>query len=483
MRQSSKIWAITIAILTVLTILPTNSGAAPISTGSTHNPLVIIGVDGMTFDAIRPLVANHQLPNIAKMMQRGATAVLQSENPMRSPALWTTIATGQPRAKHGIYDFVTASNYWPRHLRHGPQALVTSDMRASPALWQWAERGGQRSLIVGWLNTWPAEQIDGVIVAPYVALGQPRQTSIKGRIYEDVDRQTWPVELFSDGEDGIVPLIVATSAISDAQIADIVDVPASTSELYSVIPQLRRYLYTVRWSIASSLTNTAILEKQLRQRKRNSSFGLVMTYFDGSDTLAHRFWIFRQALDDIRARLTAHGIDPTWAAELKRRLGGAVDGYYRLIDQMVGRISKAAGDDATIMLVSDHGWGDLSTGDKAPHDHVPFEGEHRPDGILIVHGPDIRRGEYSDATLYDVAPTALYLMGLRPPDEMPGNIMAKLTSVAFQQQHRKTIVAGRAQPPGDVRSPAATPPKTKAELETPFREQELERLRSLGYVQ
>ena len=123
------------------------------------------------------------MPTFAKLIEGGTRSVLMSEKPMRSPALWTTIATGQPRATHRIFDFVTGSWYWPKAERKKKQRLVTSDMRESPALWNMASDAGKESLVVGWLNTWPAEKINGVMVAPYVALGKKKQTSIKGKIY------------------------------------------------------------------------------------------------------------------------------------------------------------------------------------------------------------------------------------------------------------------------------------------------------------
>ena len=46
-----------------------------------------------------------------------------------------------------------------------------------------------------------------------------------------------------------------------------------------------------------------------------------MTYFDGSDTLAHRFWLMRQSEEEIRTRLRNQDFDPDIAAELKERFG------------------------------------------------------------------------------------------------------------------------------------------------------------------
>ena len=426
----------------------------------------MVGVDGMTFDIIDPLVAKGQLPNVAKLLARGTRAVLHSEEPMRSPALWTTIATGQPRDVHKIYDFVTDSAYWPKDLRQPNQALVTSDMRAAPALWQMATQAKRKSLVVGWLNTWPAEAIHGVMFAPYVALNERRQTSIKGRIYREADAQAFPKELFEEA----LPMIMATDQVPPKRLTNLVSEPPEDSELYTAIPLLKRYLYTARWSIASTLTNVRIIEQT---RARHGPFDLVMTYFDGADTLAHRFWIMRESLSDIEARLSAHGIDPKYAKELKDRFGKVLDGYYRLVDEMLGRLMAAMGPNTTVILVSDHGWGP-SPGAKAHHDSVPFDGEHRLDGVFIAAGPTIKHTTVSPLSLYEVTPTILYLMGLQIPEKLPGRVAEEI----IRKKHLSAI-------PPTFTNQGLPPPPSETQtrhVKAPHSDDELERLRSLGYV-
>ncbi|MED5463757.1 MAG: alkaline phosphatase family protein [Myxococcota bacterium] len=430
--------------------------------------LVILGLDGVTFDVLNPLIEAGRLPNIAKLVQTGASSVLLSEKPMRSPALWTTVATGQPRDVHGIYDFVTGSRYWPKEARHRKQELVTSDMLKSPPLWAMASAAGLPSLVVGWLNTWPAQPIKGVMVAPYVALGQSKQTSIKGKIYKNEQGQTFPEATFNALKDQVL----SASDVPTSRIAQIADLPHQKSSLYRKIPKLKRYTYTIRWSIASTLTNTAIVETLLENQPDTR---LVMSYFDGSDTLAHRFWLMRQPLPEIKARLKGHKLPPSTAKELKRRFGGVIDGYYELLDEMVGRIHAAAGPQSTLILLSDHGWGKQDR-KRAIHSGVPFDGQHELEGVFIAHGPMIRAGKFKDLTLYDVAPTALYLMGQGVPEELPGKIALDMVQESFKLQNPPITLANNAL--------KTTPEKKEAKkTKAPHAETEIERLKSLGYIQ
>ena len=190
-------------------------------------------VDGVTFKVLTPLVEAGRLPNIERLLQTGTSAVLLSEKPMRSPALWSTIATGQPRDVHGIYDFVTGSYYWPKDQRKTGRRLVTSAMLKSPPLWSYATERNQESLVVGWLNTWPALPLKGNMVAPFVALGDKKQTSIKGKIYKDESQQTYPRQLFKN----ITPLIHSAEDIPVARIRQLADIPH-----HSPLPLMRPLL-------------------------------------------------------------------------------------------------------------------------------------------------------------------------------------------------------------------------------------------------
>jgi predicted AlkP superfamily phosphohydrolase/phosphomutase len=180
----------------------------------------------------------------------------------------------------------------------------------------------------------------------------------------------------------------------------------------------------------------------------------------------------RQPLDVIRARLKVVGLDEKWAPELKRRLGGVLDGYYVLVDNMLGRMRIAAGPDSTLVVVSDHGWGDAAV-DGTVHAEVPFDGQHRMEGVFMMHGPGVEKGVLKASTLYDVAPTVIYALGMPVPRALPGQVIReafpsrRLTAQPIERVNYKSMVAKRSTEGSGAH----------------FEDQEIERLRSLGYVQ
>jgi len=68
--------------------------------------IVLIGLDGGTWDLLDGYIERGQLPNIAKLREHGVWAPLQSIQPSSSPVIWTSIATGKSPEKHGITFFV-----------------------------------------------------------------------------------------------------------------------------------------------------------------------------------------------------------------------------------------------------------------------------------------------------------------------------------------------------------------------------------------
>jgi len=131
-------------------------------------PVVLLGVDGGSWNAIRDLWSRGQLPHLAALTERGVSAQLQ---PIAhaSPVIWTTIATGVEPSRHGIQGFTVRTP--------SGEAPVSSIDRRVPALWNMASTAQLRVALLGWWASWPAETVNGVVVSDRIF----RQD--KGRFY------------------------------------------------------------------------------------------------------------------------------------------------------------------------------------------------------------------------------------------------------------------------------------------------------------
>ena len=59
--------------------------------------VLLIGWDAADWAMIRPLLDAGKMPALAKLIARGVSGNLATIQPMLSPMLWTTIATGKLR--------------------------------------------------------------------------------------------------------------------------------------------------------------------------------------------------------------------------------------------------------------------------------------------------------------------------------------------------------------------------------------------------
>jgi predicted AlkP superfamily phosphohydrolase/phosphomutase len=71
---------------------------------TSYKKVIVIGVDGMD----PAFVEDHwsDLPNLARLRERGSYSHLETTDPPQSPVAWSTFITGLDPGEHGIFDFV-----------------------------------------------------------------------------------------------------------------------------------------------------------------------------------------------------------------------------------------------------------------------------------------------------------------------------------------------------------------------------------------
>ncbi len=118
--------------------------------------VIILGVDGLDPRATRYYMDQGKLPNIQKIVERGAgreDLVLLGNMPTITPPMWTTLATGAFPITHGITCFW---NQDPEHLDTMVYSLDSRECKAEP-LWNvFAEEAGKKTLVWHWPgSSWP----------------------------------------------------------------------------------------------------------------------------------------------------------------------------------------------------------------------------------------------------------------------------------------------------------------------------------------
>ena len=133
--------------------------------------VLLVGWDAADWKVIHPLMDAGKMPTVARLVERGAMANLATLQPVLSPMLWTSIATGKRPFKHGIHGFSEPSP------DGGGIRPVTNLSRKTKAIWNILSQNGLTSNVVGWWPSHPAEPIRGAMVSNHFqqAVGPPEE--------------------------------------------------------------------------------------------------------------------------------------------------------------------------------------------------------------------------------------------------------------------------------------------------------------------
>jgi predicted AlkP superfamily phosphohydrolase/phosphomutase/tetratricopeptide (TPR) repeat protein len=392
----------------------------------------LIGIDGADPNILDRLVEEGRLPTFARLMRNGAHGALRSGEPLLSPLVWTTIVTGRRPQDHGVLDFI--------EIVDGRPTPITSQRRRVPALWNVALEFGVPSGFVGWYASYPAERTLGFEVSDRMAFHQVKSArAITGATYpEDLAAQLRS----SLGE----PTPDLESArhrfLSDPGVTLSKDGQKRLGEL------------------AKIEATTEFYRKALPDLARGHDLPLLGVYFELIDACGHLF------MEDAAPRLREV------SAEDFAAFSGTVDRCYEYQDSVLAGLLPLANSQTTTLVVSDHGFkfGDLRprTSGRADVGLAPLW--HRLNGILIADGRGVRAGaQTTDASIMDIAPTVLALLGLPLSKELSGRPIESLFASGSLGKARSVQ---RYAPAAPVVAPAV--PEVDSEA--------VERLRALGYL-
>src|SRR5258705_3503179 len=318
------------------------------------------------------------------------------------------------------------------------EAPATSNLRRARPVWQILGGLGRTVGVVGWWTTWPAQPVNGLLVSDYIQYDT-------GNWPKKDSRRTYP-----DSLDSVVErLRVKPTDVSWADLFQFV--PAIDTP--KVPPRQEALLHNLKWIYAADMTFYRVgLELY---RKKHPDFFTV--YFRGVDEVSHMYW------DIDLPRSYSPPLTDAELAWLKR----LIPNYYIFTDRMIGSFLKEADKNTDVIVCSDHGFQGGATGVMA----------HKLDGMIFMMGPHVQKGgNISGATVLDVTPTILAMVGLPVARDMdgrpiPGGLDASLVKRTEKETRLQTYETARA--PGEAAEPVSSPV-----------DQELrERIRSLGYIQ
>jgi predicted AlkP superfamily phosphohydrolase/phosphomutase len=365
---------------------PPRAGAAP--------AVIWLGLDGLDWELLDRLAAEGAMPNWKRLTQEGWSGRLASFFPLLSPLLWTTAATGVTPDVHRVLDFQEVD---PATGRKVP---ISGASRAVPAVWNLASAAGRKVGVVGWWATHPAEEVNGFFVSDRASPLLYERPSLAGVVYP------------AGFESGVAQVIARDGLVLDGELARFVDVPRD--EIAKVLAERAaggRSQHPVG-GLARILGATRVSHRIARDLYDRERPDLLALYLEGTDEIGHLFASY--APPKLACVSDADFV----------RYGGAVAGYYALVDRLLGQwMRRAKEDGATLLVSSDHGfkWGPDRPCGFASASWATAAFWHRPEGVIAAWGARVRPSrERGSAKMLDVAPTVLALLGVPADRRMAG---------------------------------------------------------------
>lgn len=278
-----------------------------------YPPIVVIGLDGGSWTALDPLLAAGLMPNLARLRAAGAWGELASTLPPFTAPAWSTFMTGLNPGRHGVLSFFQQDATSYRLTEGGP--LASTALLAAPAFWDRLAAAGRRTGIVNVPLTYPPRPVNGFLVSGLL-------TPVAA------DRFTYPPELAAElGPDYVVEADYLTGIMGSFDLTR--------------LPARKRLL--ADQDRAETVRADACL--RLLERHRPDLFLVV---FASPDRISHFFWEY---LDHTAP--AGQPLDPQTLADVRC--------HFQRLDRWIGELTAAAGPDATVIVMSDHGFGPAAT--------------------------------------------------------------------------------------------------------------------------
>ncbi len=255
--------------------------------------VIVIGLDGATFDLIHPWIQEGRLPTFKRMMEEGSWGELESTMPPLTGPAWSSFITGKNPGKHGIYDFMYRD---PKGYR---AITINATRRNGPSFWRLLGDQGKKVIVFNVPVTYPPEEVNGIMISGFTTPPKAKDFIYPIGLKSDLEREIGFHSTFFPG---------ATYSLGREE-----------KFIRAVFQMTDRTIRVMDF----------LMERQ--------PWDCFVGVFQGTDLLQHCLWKDR-----------SHPL-----------LGGAFLELYEKIDQYIGRLLSGLDERSLLLIMSDHGFGDL----------------------------------------------------------------------------------------------------------------------------
>jgi predicted AlkP superfamily phosphohydrolase/phosphomutase len=387
-------------------------GVIPVRSQPESRPhVIVVGVNGMEWDIIRPLLLKGELHNFAELIQRGVYGKMKTLSAPNCPKVYSSIATSTPPEENGITGFVVAGK------------TASTDMLKREPLWSILSKQG---VTVGMANvpaTFPVMPLNGYMISGMLTRGKgcedgilcsPKLSEVKG------GEAVYPASMVAELEMNVGDFWIDCSRMPAAEELKGKEAEAIDHWLQQVSQVRAQQAKLFDYLLSHHRTDFTMLVQSCEDRVGHWLYP-IQPYNSGYDS----------ALHSVRV--------------------DAFPDQYRAFDQVLGKILRYVDRNTYLFIISDHGIKPLREFEegrrlyRSAHDHggnTPIIAKHDFEdgddvpGIFIAIGPSIKRDVRLmgfAVSVFDIAPTILNLYGIPQPTQMKGRVLSEIFEATSSQ--------------------------------------------------
>jgi predicted AlkP superfamily phosphohydrolase/phosphomutase len=364
--------------------------------------VVVVGVNGMEMDVIRPLILQGKMPNLTRVLKRGAYGKLRTVSAPNCPRVYSTLFTSTTPEEHGVSGFIVGG------------VTANTNMLKEEPIWSILSKN---HITVGMANvpaTFPVMPVNGYMISGMLTRGKNCEDGVLCA----------PKLSEVEGGSAVYPASLKPELIKNVgdYYVDCERMPAAE--------ELRGH--------EAEVINAWLKKVDLIRSQQTDLFNYLLQNHPTQFT-----WLGQSCEDR-----TGHWLYPIapynagYNPKINAVREDAFPNQYIAFDKVLGAIMQHIDDNTYLFIVSDHGIKPLrefEDGDSHMHmDHektTPVIAKHdfadgdEVPGTFFAMGPNIKhdlRLMGLEASVYDVAPTILHLYGIEQPKQMRGHVLTQI---------------------------------------------------------
>src|SRR5258708_34783718 len=122
--------------------------------------VIVLGVNGMELDIIRPLLLKGQMPNLSKVIDNGAYGKLRTVSAPNCPRVYTTLFTSTTPEEHGVTGFLVGG------------ITANTNMLKEEPVWAMLSKGGGTVGMANGPSTFPVMPVNGSMISGMLTRGK-----------------------------------------------------------------------------------------------------------------------------------------------------------------------------------------------------------------------------------------------------------------------------------------------------------------------